>query len=221
VLGDTAQALIIESHRSTQTRSLLAYNTTLLRTLVRESHSLSDALVAAAEAFGSQLDPDAGTEAELTISALALQRNMRAALVYHQQRIDVLKDKYWEKGGVLSASFGAETDTRRNMATVDEGFAKAYADLCLTFKESWYGNLELDGDDDRPVQLLDAIDLLGGGVDAPPPRDLFVSVRVLRDVGDVETASGARLSLSKGSQYHVNREDVETLLVQGYLELVD
>lgn len=153
-----------------------------------------------------------------------MQRNMRALLVYHQQRIDTLKEKYWERGGVLSAAFGADTDTRKHMAPVDEGFVKSYADLCLEYKTSWFGDdYEDDGNGNREegAELMDVLDLTGGGVDADPPRDLFVSVRVVKDVGEVETASGTRLNLSKGSQYYLAREDVEGLLVQGFLEIID
>ncbi|KAI5478930.1 DNA replication complex GINS protein PSF1 [Pseudohyphozyma bogoriensis] len=218
MLGDHATQLVTDSARSLQTHTLLHYNDQSLRSLLRESHSLNDALTSASEAFQSQIEPTPETTAELTISALALQRNMRAVMVYHQQRIDTLKDKFWENGGILSAAFGSETETRRHMATVDEGFAKGYAELCLKLKESWYGDLE--GDEEEEVaQLMDATDVLGGGVDAPPPKDLWVSVRVVRDVGEV-AIEGGTLMLSKGSMYHLVREEVESLIVLGYLEVI-
>jgi hypothetical protein len=222
VLGDHGQLLVTESNRSLQTRTLLAYNTATVRSLIRESHSLSESIISRATVYQTSqaVQPSAGVTAELTVSAIALQRNKRALLVYHQQRIEVLKDKFWEKGGVLSAAFGAETDTRKHMATVDEAFAKGYAELCLAFKTSWYGDPDERGEDNG-VQLMDATDLLGGGVEAAPPRDLFVSVRVLSDVGDVETVSGAKLSLNKGSQYFLAREDVENMVVQGFVEIID
>lgn len=216
MLGDHGNALVTESHRSLQTRTLLAYNTSTVRSVIRESHSLDGELVRASEIFSTQVEPSDGDIAELTVSALALQRNKRALLVYHRQRLEVLKDAFWEKGGVLSAAFGMETETRKHMAPVDEAFAKGYSELCLAFKTSWYGE-ERNG----AAQLMDATDLLGGGTEAEPPRDLFVSVRVLTDVGEVETVSGSRLSLNKGSQYYLAREDVENLVVLGALEIID
>ncbi|KWU45067.1 hypothetical protein RHOSPDRAFT_17046, partial [Rhodotorula sp. JG-1b] len=207
VLGDTVQQLVVESHRSQQTRSLLPYNTQQVRTVIRESHSLSQSITATAAPFvGTQgAQPTQGVSAELTIAALALNRNKRGLYVYHQQRVDVLKDKFWEHGGVLSAAFGSETETRRNMTTTDEVFAKGYADLCLAFKTSLYG----------------AVDLLGGGTRLSPPKDLMIDVRVLRDVGHVELLSGNRINLKQGLQYHLARDDVEAMIVSGDVEVIE
>ncbi|GAA5974321.1 hypothetical protein JCM11641_006736 [Rhodosporidiobolus odoratus] len=238
MLGDSAQQLVVESHRSLQTRSLLPYNISTVRTLIRESHSLSQSITDTAAPFvGSQgIAPTPGVSAELTISALALQRNKRALYVYHQQRIETLREKFWETGGVLSAAFGAETETRKSMTTVDEMFAKEYADLCLQFKTSMYGGHskrrraedgmddsfdDFEEDEDEEVQLMDAVDVLGGGTNLDPPKDLMVGIRVVRDVGEVETLSGQRLNLKRGMQYHVQREEVEALVVNGDVEIVE
>ncbi|TNY18218.1 hypothetical protein DMC30DRAFT_419058 [Rhodotorula diobovata] len=240
VLGDNAQQLVVEAHRSQQTRSLLPYNTAGVRTVIRESHSLSQSIVQTAAPFvGSQgVAPTQGVSAELTVAALALNRNKRALCVYHQQRIDVLRDRFWESGGILSAAFGAETETRKAMTTTDEAFAKGYADLCLAFKTSMYGggggrdddgdesfrfdDEDRDDDDDEgPTQLMDAVDLLGGGTNLAPPKELMVDVRVVRDVGEVELLSGNRINLKKGAQYHLAREDVESMIVAGDVEVIE
>lgn len=219
MLGDASNSLITDSSRSLQTHTLLSYNTSTVRTIIRESHSLHAELVRASEEFSSQAEPTPGATAELIISALALQRNKRALLVYHRQRIDTLKEAFWEKGGMLALAFGSETDTRKHMAPVDEAFAKGYSDLCLAFKTSWYGDEE--DERDPGVQLMDAVDLLGGGTEQEPPRELFVSVRVVEDVGEIETVGGGRMTLSKGSQYFLAREDVEPLVVMGALEIIE
>ncbi|BGO94480.1 hypothetical protein NBRC10512_001169 [Rhodotorula toruloides] len=241
LLGDSAQQLVVEAHRSQQTRSLLPYNTSGVRTVIRESHSLSQSITNTAAPFvGTQgAQPTPGVSAELTISALALNRNKRALYVYHQQRIDVIKDKFWENGGVLSAAFGAETETRRNMTTTDETFAKGYADLCLAFKTSTYGgsaakrrmygededsylrDFDEDDEDDVEFQLMEAVDILSGGTDLAPPKELMVDVRVVRDVGEVELLSGNTLNLKKGAQYHLSREDVESMIVAGDVEVIE
>jgi len=244
VLGDNAQQLVVEAHRSQQTRSLLPYNTPGVRTVIRESHSLSQSIVQTAAPFvGSQgVAPTQGVSAELTVAALALNRNKRALYVYHQQRIDVLRDRFWENGGVLSAAFGAETETRKAMTTTDEEFAKGYADLCLAFKTSVYGGggsgaargyddesfgfddddeRDPDDDDEGATQLMDAVDLLGGGTNLAPPKELMVDVRVARDVGEVELLSGNRINLKKGAQYHLAREDVEAMIVAGDVEVIE
>ena len=247
VLGDAVQQLVVESHRSQQTRSLLPYNTQQVRTVIRESHSLSQSITATAAPFiGTQgAQPTQGVSAELTIAALALNRNKRGLYVYHQQRVDVLKDKFWEHGGVLSAAFGSETETRRNMTTTDEVFAKGYADLCLAFKtslygggsksssadphdqDSWFRDLDDSDDDDDDdddgfqVPLIEAVDLLGGGTRLSPPKELMIDVRVLRDVGHVELLSGNRINLKQGLQYHLARDDVEAMIVSGDVEVIE
>lgn len=222
VLGDHSTALVTESHRSLQTRTLLTHSTALVRLILLESHSLSTSLSTASSIFNTQVQPSDGQIAELTISALALTRNKRALLVYHRQRMDTLKDRYWDKGGVLRDAFGAETECRKHMVPVDEAFAKGYSELCLAFKTSWYGADEDERQGGRGgVQLMDALDLMGGGTAAEPPKDLMVSIRVLKDIGEVEMISGSRMSLDFGCQYYLPREEVEGLVVSGLVEIID
>lgn len=220
MLGEHANALVNESWRSTQTQQLLGYNNALVRSVVREAHSLSDTLETAVGVFEHGAVPDDGTSTQLTMTAIALQRNKRAVVVYHHQRMQTIVDTFWRKGGIVSAAFGAQTETRKRMTPQDERFAKGYADLCLRYKTSFLGEQDEDDDDDddEPVQIMDATELFGSD---QPPRDVFVSVRCLQDIGDVETASGARLSLNKGSLYYVAREDVENLITLGAVEIVD
>lgn len=240
MLGDSAQALITESSRSLQTRTLLPYSTPLVRSIIRESHSLSASITHTAAPFvGTQgVAPTPGVSAELTISALAMNRNKRALYVYHQQRLDTLRERFWEAGGVLSAAFGNATETRRNMTTVDEAFAKGYADLCLSFKTSFYAapatnkrpydpyGMDEDEEEDEeeegdPTCLMDAVDVLGGGTALSPPKELMVDVRAMKDVGEVELLSGNRVNLRAGQQYFLAREDVEAMVVAGEVEIVE
>ncbi|ORY77622.1 hypothetical protein BCR35DRAFT_305388 [Leucosporidium creatinivorum] len=217
MLGDHAQTLVLDAHRSLQTRTLIPYNTEAVRAVIREAQSLSDSISILYQDQGQP--PPSPYYEEAVIKAHALKRNYRNHLIYHQQRLDTLKDKFWEKGGMLSAAFGAETDTRKHMTTADEAFAKSYAELCMRLKTSYYEDADEPGM--QGPQMMDAFDLLGGGVDAAPPKDVFVTVRVLKDVGDVETVSGARLTLTKGSQYSLAREDIENMIVQGFVEIID
>lgn len=235
MLGDNAQQLVVESHRSIQTRSLLPYNTHTVRTVIRESHNLAQSISQTAAPYEASQGarPTPGVSAELIVSALALARNKRALYVYHQQRIDTIKDKFWEKGGVASNAFAQGMETRQNMTTFDEAFAKGYSDLCLQFKTSWYGESyrrtqrdefmdEDDEENDEDLhQLMDAVDLFGGGTDISPPKDLMVDVRVTKDMGEVELLSGNRINLEKGKQYFLPREDVEAMVVSGAVELVE
>lgn len=206
MLGDLANNLVIDSYRSQQTRSIIAYNTTTVRLISREAKTLDDQLVMAAAIFeNTQVEYDEGQAAELTITALALRRNRRALSVYHHQRCDVIVDKLWEAGGLLGVAFKSNTDSRKHLATVDEAFAKSYETLLLEYRN------------DPGL----ATDILSGGVeDALPPLELFVKVRATKEVGEIETTSG-KIKLTKGSQYFMNRDEVANLIVQGFLEVID
>ncbi|SCV73337.1 BQ2448_7263 [Microbotryum intermedium] len=284
MLGDHANLLVLDSHRSLQTRTLQRYAEPTVRALIRECHHLADPVERAVSMYDPSLAPPNTIPempqhvfAEMRVLSLALQRNRRALEVYALQRIEILKTRYWEMGGNLGKAFGMGTEVRGHMVVVDEAFAKGYADLCLKFKTALYndpddeddeededdeaseeeqGNLHLHeedyerieerrerrqqrhegrrrlrrrpregnagaADEGQPTSLMDAINLLGGGTDQEPPKDLFLSVRVLKDVGEVETLSGARLSLTKGSQYFLPREDVEQMVVLGEVEVID
>lgn len=211
MLGDQAQSLVSESLRSEQTSSLLPYNTPTVRQLIRESHSLSSELTLASALFASQLSPDEGTSAKLTITALALGRNKRALLCYHLQRLDLLRDKLWAAGGVKGAAYGQATDTGRHMTDHDAAFAKGYYELVAGLKTSMCGEVGLD----------EAVDLTAGGVELGPPRELMVNVRARKEVGEVLLpVSLKRVVLSKGSQYYLPRAEVDAFVVAGELEIV-
>ena len=239
MLGDHGNTLVVDSHRSLQTRTLLAYNASTIRLILRESYALSDDLARRTAAYGSQANPDEGSAAELTISALALYRNKRSLLVYHQQRMEVIRDKLWETGGLMGAAFPVGSDGRAHMAPLDEVFAKAYESVLFEYRNALLpaedpphevsirapygpkvdqnGNLVMK----KRYRLIDATDILSGGTEGlEPPTEIFVNVRVMKEVGEVETKKG-KLSLTKGSQYYLVREEVENLLVQGFLEVIE
>lgn len=59
---------------------------------------------------------------------------------------------------------------------------------------------------------------MGASVERPP-KELFVTVRVVRDCGTIRTERG-EIDFRKGQRFLVRRSDVEGLIVQGYLEEV-
>lgn len=207
MLGDLANALVGESSRSQQTRTLLAYNTTAVRLISREIRSLDDQLRTADEIYQQtqQAEYDQGQVAELTITALALRRNKRALFVYHGQRLETIEDIMWESGGLTSLAFKSDSDSKKHLATVDEAFSKTYERLLLEYRND---------------EASAATDVLSGGVESLiPPTELFVLVRSLYDIGEIETSSG-KINLTKGSQCFMHRDDVANLIVQGLLEEV-
>lgn len=52
-----------------------------------------------------------------------------------------------------------------------------------------------------------------------PPKELHVSVKVVKDCGVIQTELGT-IDFKKGQRFMVRRADIEHLIVQGYLEEV-
>lgn len=240
MLGDHGNILIVDSSRSLQTRNLLAFNDTTLRLLTRESHSLAEDLARASEVFTSQVELAEPDVATMTINALALQRNKRAALVYLNQRTEIMKEKIWDSAGLVGVAFPLGGEGRAHMAPIDEIFAKTYSSILFDYRNStlptdddemyernkrapWGPKLDRSG---QPIlkkryRLFDAVDILSGGTEhLQPPRELYVNVRVIKEVGEIETKRG-KLVLARGSQYYLVRDEVEALIGQGYLEVVE
>ncbi|KAG0255519.1 DNA replication protein psf1 [Mortierella polycephala] len=123
-----------------------------------------------------------------------LQRNKRILMAYHHQRIEKIKELAW--------AFNILPESSRQLLSPDEiGFFNEYEKQCRN-KYSSQGQFgEID---------------LGLGM-ISPPKEVFITVRVIRDCGDIVTESGATLSLKKNSEHFVKRGDVERLITQGYL----
>lgn len=151
----------------------------------------------------SQIESDNGAIGTLLMTALAVRRNKRAMLVYHNQRVQMLKSIFWESGGQLGALLGQDKAIRKNLAPAEVDFVRGYAQLVLDYKAAFNkANLDLTS----PVM-------------GNPPKELFVQVRVLKDIGDVETDWGT-VSFVKDSLVFVRRPDVERLILNGYLQVV-
>ncbi|KAI0056148.1 DNA replication complex GINS protein PSF1 [Artomyces pyxidatus] len=194
--GDLATQLVQESRRSTLTDTLLKYNDSLVRTVLREQRAL-EALITAAIAAS----PDQTTFApSLLLHQTALLRNKRCLLAYHAHRLDRLRDMYWSLGGALPALL-SDASLRARLAPAEVDFLRAYNTALLDFRGAFSAELDITA-----------------GI-TTPPRDLHVLVRVVRECGVVQTELGA-IDFKGGQRYMVRRADVEHLIVQGYLEEV-
>lgn len=201
-LGDLANQLVLEAQRSVATNMLRPYADALIRAIARETRSLSDTIDAGQAVF-TQIQQDDGQVASLLVSALAMRRNKRAMLLYHSQRIDMLRSLFWESGGQLSMILGQDKDTRKNMAPAEVDFVRGYAQLATDY---------------RAVFSKAGLDLTSPTMGMPPTQ-LMVQVRVLTDLGDIETEHGT-VSLTRDSLVNVRRADVERLIQAGHLEVV-
>lgn len=127
-----------------------------------------------------------------------LLRNKRILMAYHAQRIEKIKDLAWAYTSRLP-------DSLSRLLSPDElVFFQEYERGCRNEYTSLEEFAELD---------------LGLGM-IQPPKEVFITVRVVRDCGDIVTDSGAVLSLRKDSEHFVKRGDVERLITQGYLKHV-
>jgi GINS complex subunit 1 len=168
----------------------------------------------AGQAVLSQIDDDDASVCQLTVAALAMRRNKRALLVYHNQRVELLKELLWDPstgggasnlGNLLAANdcTSAADQVRRNISPAETDFLNGYANLVREYKSAY----------------IDAVDLSSGVLETPP-KQLHCQVRVLRDVGTIETEHGS-ITLRKGTLVFVRRADVERLIASGALEEVE
>ncbi|KAJ3408344.1 hypothetical protein CcCBS67573_g00233 [Chytriomyces confervae] len=167
----------------------------------------------------------------------ALRRNRRLLLVYHRARMDSLRDMAWELGGGGAGVGAVQTDARSNAVAANSdddedvdmdsdrhttttsnnnnshpsglphNVIRAMSPNELSFLNSYHSLLE-----DYRGTMLD-IDLAAPLV---PPSDLFIDIRVLRDLGEIVTESGSILKLMAGDQLYVKRTDVEKFITLGY-----
>ncbi|KAF9116372.1 DNA replication complex GINS protein PSF1 [Mortierella sp. AM989] len=128
------------------------------------------------------------------VHSTPLQRNKRILMAYHYQRIEKIKELSW--------AFNTLPDSSRRLLSPDEiVFFNEYEKQCRNKYTS--------------DPALGEIDLSLGMIS--PPKEVFITVRVIKDCGDIVTESGATLSLKKNSEHFVKRGDVERLITQGYL----
>ncbi|KAF9328577.1 hypothetical protein BKA57DRAFT_475150 [Linnemannia elongata] len=127
-----------------------------------------------------------------------LLRNKRILMAYHAQRIEKIKDLAWAYTSRLPDSLS------RLLSPDEQVFFQEYERGC----RNEYTSLEEFGELDLGLGMIQ------------PPKEVFITVRVVRDCGDIVTDSGAVLSLRKDSEHFVKRGDVERLITQGYLKHV-
>lgn len=213
MIGDAALSLVQDSARSQATGLLRPYLDESVRLLARETRSLNEQLLAGQEVL-SQIEDDDAAVCQLTVAALTMRRNKRALLVYHNQRLDLLRDLFWDASigsgssnlsGLLSSTSCTSTgdEVRRNISPSETDFLRSYANLVREYKSAYI---------DHTVDL-------SAGMMERPPKELHCQVRVLKDVGEIETEQGS-ISFRKDTLVFVRRADVEKLIASGDLEEV-
>jgi len=195
-----SESLLLRPCLSTLTDTLLKYNDSLVRAIIREQRNLEDLIN---RAIAAQADNAAftGDAPALLLYQTAVLRNKRCLLAYHAHRLDRLKDTYWALGGALPALLADAADLRARMSPHEVDFLREYNASVMDFRGDFSAELDI-------AALI-----------THPPRDLHALVRVVRDCGVIETELGT-IDFKKGQRFMVRRADIEHLIVQGYLEEV-
>lgn len=150
---------------------------------------------------------DPATACSLMVNHLSMRRNKRCLLAYHRTRISKLEEMIWHGQDVLAARpageaatpTGAAAANTSSLSAEEEQYVHQYGELLAQYKGQWTD-----------------VDLTGS---LEPPRDIFVDIRVLRDAGEIQTEYGS-LNLTRNSQFFVRKGDVESLIQQGYVQVL-
>lgn len=128
------------------------------------------------------------------VNHLCMRRNKRCLLAYHRVRSDKLEHMCWSGKDILDqeqqaswqgngegSSMASEAGSQSSLSAEEEEYGRQYGDMLAAYKGQWTD-----------------IDLTGS---LEPPKDLFIDVRVLKDVGEIQTEYGyARLSFNPGKE---------------------
>ncbi|KAI7884745.1 subunit of the GINS complex, partial [Mucor mucedo] len=194
-LGESAYKLAKEAKR---TSDLLVspYNDDLVQGICREIRLLHNKAKETVNTMRSRGGGDPSSMSQAMLYHLAVKRNKRVLFAYHRQRVNQLKEIYWNVG--LQSEY--QREIKASLGPTEQKFLEEYADIVNTYKQSFI-EIDLGGN---------------GGAGLDPPTDLFIEVRVVRDAGEISTEYGV-LNLSKGNQLYVRRTDAEPLIKAGYL----
>ena len=124
-----------------------------------------------------------------------IQSNKRCLLAYHANRANRITSLLNQLG---TAQIPAEA--KENMSNHEIEFANGYRSLFNSYSRSV-----------RMVEINKDF--------TSPPKEVFVTVKVNKHLGEIVTASGVK-QFDKGSRHFIQRTDVDHLLNLGYVSLV-
>mmetsp|Transcript_14542 Transcript_14542/g.34468 ORF Transcript_14542/g.34468 Transcript_14542/m.34468 type:complete len:193 (-) Transcript_14542:33-611(-) len=190
MLCDTAVELVRELQRDSW---LPPYNSGSVNQVVKETLEVYQS---AAETMRDKPNEEDRTHwdiLQMTTQMACLERNKRCVMAYHKHRAEEIMRVRWECG---TSVMQQELQER------------------LSAQE-----LQLSNDYDR--LLSNYMINIGEDIsmDMEPPRSTKITVRVLKDYGEIATMEGS-INLVRNSEHYVRRIDVQHLIRQGYLEHV-
>jgi GINS complex subunit 1 len=107
---------------------------------------------------------------------------------------------YWAVGGALPHILN-DPDLRSKLSPHEVDYLRSYHASAMDFR----------GEFSNELDIMASITV--------PPKELHVSVKVVKDCGVIQTELGM-IDFKKGQRFMVRRADIEHLIVQGYLEEV-
>lgn len=168
----TCRFQVQHAKRTQNLAHLPPYQTEMVRAVAREVRDLDKDAANIIDSFGGGFDPDAHQAAACTVlvNHLSMRRNKRCLLAYHRTRTDKLEEMVWSGADVPGTGEGGGGSGASSLSPQEEDYFRQYGDIMAAYKGIW----------------LD-IDLVGS---LDPPKDLFIDVRVLKDLGEVQTEYG-------------------------------
>eukprot|EP00730_Choanoeca_flexa_P017481 TRINITY_DN8430_c0_g1_i1.p1 TRINITY_DN8430_c0_g1~~TRINITY_DN8430_c0_g1_i1.p1 ORF type:complete len:197 (+),score=40.71 TRINITY_DN8430_c0_g1_i1:79-669(+) len=190
--GALAAELVRELKRAAE-HLLPYYNEDLIRQVLEEVNAAETRFASVLEQFKDDAKnlEDARVSGSLVALHSSIERNKRCVLAYLQERLERLKRYRWELGAALPEH------AKQHASAHETTFFTNYSRL-LGDHMSHY-------DLDLSLTLL-------------PPKEPYITVRVMEDVGEIVTEEGDTLSLVKGTQHLLKQSDVELLIRQGRVE---
>eukprot|EP00040_Diaphanoeca_grandis_P029743 m.174832 g.174832 ORF g.174832 m.174832 type:complete len:192 (-) comp31786_c1_seq3:437-1012(-) len=188
--GDIAIDLLRELKRSA-THLIPPYNADKMRMVMEEIKSLYNEVKNTLEDF-DQRKQDLPVAGSMEIQYQGILRNKRCLLAYLNERTLRLQELRWDVGAILPVHI------KENLSLHEIDYFTEYSKGLNTYMQSV------------------GLDLCS---DSLPPKDLYIEVRVLEDLGEIATEEGF-ITLEKDSQHFLRRSDVEALIKQGSLQHV-
>lgn len=217
--GELGTKLVQHAKRILSLNYLPPYQTEIIQSLAREVRDLDRDIALILERLEREREQDVGgiggsssfnpsedpaTACALLVDHLYMRRNKRCLLAYHRVRAEKLEEMCWngidpfEQGGRLqsaNADAGAADDengdenenenenentgnnsnnsnsySNNSLSPIEEEYFRQYNEMLVAYKGGFTD-----------------IDLTGS---LEPPKELYIDVRVLKDVGEIQTEYG-------------------------------
>lgn len=158
------------------------------------------------DGVGSSLANEKIRGCQYFVNLICLERNKRCLMAYQRMRSDMIDKLIWNG------------DIENNSTAGTGAGSKGYEYNELSHNEQEYMNQYKNVLDDlnSESELWSCVEIMGN---MNPPSDIFIDIRVLKDIGEIQTEYGT-FNLVKDSQFYVRQSDVERLIQQGYVQKI-